>query len=279
MTDESAPRVTVALSSGIAFSMAHVGVLHALEEAGIPIAGISGCSGGAMVGALYAGGLTVPELSDAARSVRWRDIVEFNMPRMGFFSNERMERFVEQLIGDKTFQDLRIPLAIICCNLNDGDEIILRTGRVARAVRATCCIPQVFTPVDDNGRLLCDGGILNKVPVQVARSLGGDVVVAVDVGLYVRKTRVPTNIFEISSKVMSLVGEDRAERERASADIVVAPDLSRYSASELSNADEIIALGRMAMEEQLPALRALLEREGAGATFRNRVRAWWDGVA
>lgn len=279
MTEQLRPRITLALSSGITLTMAHVGVLQALEEARIPIDGIAATSGGAMVAALYAGGMTLPEMRDIAMKVGWRDFSDLRLPRMGFFSNAKIERFLEAQIGPKTFRDLAFPLAIICTNLTAGEEVILREGSVARAVRATCSIPQLFTPVEDNGRLLCDGGVLNKIPVQAARDLEGDIVIAVDVGARSRQVRVPTNLLGITAKVMSLIAEDRAERERGLADVLLTPDLSAYGGYEFGQADQVIAIGRAEMEAQLPALERCIAQWHAGRTWHGRLQAWWRGAA
>lgn len=279
MTEPGAvqPRVTLALSSGMWLAMAHVGVLHALESAHIPIHGIAACSGGGLVGAMYAAGMSVTEMAVAARTFGWRDMAELRVPRMGFFSNAKLETFVESHIGVKAFADLQIPLRLVCCNLMTGEEVILSGGRVGRAVRATCTIPQLFAPVEHNGQLLCDGGVLNKVPTQVARAMGGDVVIAVDVGLHSRRSRVPTSLIGVTSKVMSLIAEDRAERERAAADVLVTPNLSAYAAMEFDRSDELVAIGRAAMEAQIGAVHDCIAAWHARRTWRGRLRAWWRG--
>ncbi len=277
MSDLGRPRVTLALSSGISLTMAHVGVLEALEQARIPIDGIAACSGGAMVAALYAGGMGIPAMRELAGQIGWRDFTDVRFPRMGFLSNAKLESFVESLIGPKTFADLSVQLAIICCNLTTGEEVVMREGRVGRAVRATCSIPQLFQPVDDNGRLLCDGGVLNKIPVGVARDLGGDIVIAVDVSVHSRQTRVPTSLLGVTAKLMSLIGEDRAERERASADVLIAPNLADFPSYEFRRSDEVIAIGRAAMEARLPQLEELANQWHARQTWHGRLRTWWTG--
>lgn len=279
MADRDRPRITLALSSGISLTIAHVGVLHALEEARIPVDGIAGCSGGGLVAALYAGGVSIQDMSAMARGIGWRDFTDVRMPRMGFLSNAKIEKFMEAQIGPKTFADLDLPLAVICCNLTTGEEVVMREGRVGRAVRATCSIPQIFAPVDDNGRLLCDGGVLNKIPVGVARDLGGDIVIAVDVGVQSRQARVPTSLLGVTAKIMALIGEDRAERERAAADILLTPNLSGYAGYEFGQTDELIAIGRAAMEAKLPELQACIDRWHARRTWHGRLHAWWRGEA
>lgn len=278
MTPAPRPRITLALSSGISLTLAHVGVLQALEDARIPIDGIAACSGGAFVAAMYAGGMSIADLAAQARTVGWRDIADVRMPRMGFFSNAKIEKFVEHLIGKKSFADLDLPLAIICCDLTTGEEVVLREGLVARAVRATCSIPQLFAPLEHNGRLLCDGGVLNKLPVQVARSLGGDIVVAVDVGVHSREAQVPTSLVGVTAKVMALIGEDRAVRERAAADVLLTPNLDQFAGYEFRRTDEIVSIGREAMVAKLPELRARIDAWHASQTWHGRLRAWWRGA-
>ena len=130
---EQVPRIGLALSGGTAKSVAHVGVLTALEEAGIPVSCLSATSGGAIVGAMYASGLSVTRLREMAVNLRWKDLARLTFPRLGLLNNSGIETFVTDVLGDATFEDMKLPFAVVATDLLSGQKVILREGRVARA--------------------------------------------------------------------------------------------------------------------------------------------------
>src|SRR5678815_4587713 len=177
------PRIGLALSGGAARGMAHIGVFRALMENEVPIDFIAGSSAGALVGGTIASGMPLREVEAIARSLRWRDIGRMTMSRSGVQSNERLEQYLRARLPVTRFEELSIPFAAVTTELNSGQAVILRdTGDVPFAIRASCAIPGWYVPVvDEQGRQLVDGGLVANVPVTVARSMGADLVIAVDV--------------------------------------------------------------------------------------------------
>jgi NTE family protein len=173
------------LSGGGARGFAHVGVIKVLCEAGVNIDYLAGTSAGGAVAAVYASGLSCAELEEMALDMsRWRTVVSLldrSRPRLGLFSGDRVEDYFGEILGDKTFRDLTIPLAVVAVDLETGQEVVIKSGRVLDAVRATTAFPGVFAPKRIEGQLLVDGGLLNNLPVDVAQEMGADVVIAVDV--------------------------------------------------------------------------------------------------
>ncbi len=165
--------VTLALGSGGARGLAHIGVIRVLEEEGIPIQAIAGSSIGALVGGIYACG-SLDRFEDFVRGLDWQAVVWFMdpvLPRSGFFGAKRVEKLVVEMVGDAEIQDLNIPFAIIAADLQTGRKVVLEEGPICPALRASYAIPGVITPFRVSDRWLVDGGVVSPVPVAVADTL------------------------------------------------------------------------------------------------------------
>jgi NTE family protein len=178
------PVVGLALGGGVVRGMAHIGVLQVLQAERIPVDIVAGTSVGSLVGAIFAGGMPLDELERLAPTLSWPKLVGPAWPRQGLLSNAKLGRFVESLIGRKRVEELPISYAAVAVDRASGNEVILRDGMVADAVRASTAIPGLFKPVSRGERQLIDGGLVNNVPASVVRSMGADVVIAVDVRDY-----------------------------------------------------------------------------------------------
>jgi NTE family protein len=166
-------QIGLALSGGGAKGLAHIGVLKVLEEAQIPVHMLAGTSMGGAVAALYAAGLSAAEIEQFARSLHLLDIVQRDRSYMGLIGNDKIaNRLREVLGGDLTFEQLKLPLALIATDLEAGEEVVIRNGPVIEAVLATMAVPIIFPPVKWQGRLLVDGGLLNQVPFDIVRQMG-----------------------------------------------------------------------------------------------------------
>ena len=177
-------RVGVALSAGGPRGIAHVGVLQALVESEIPIRAIAGTSVGAYVGGLFAAGLSLPEIARFWEEMGLRQTARFLLPTFpwrGWSSGEELHRTLLGIVGERRIEDLAIPFAAVATDLRSGQPVAIRRGRVADALRASISVPGLFVPVEMDGRTLIDGGVCHPLPVDVARDLGAEVVVAVDV--------------------------------------------------------------------------------------------------
>lgn len=177
------PRLGLALGGGSARGWAHLGVLRALAREGIHPDLICGCSIGAFVGAVTAGG-DLGKLIDWAESLKWRDVVGLIDVSFkgGLIKGARLMEFFGRQFEDRSFEALDFPFTCVATDLETGREVWLREGSVAQAVRASIALPGLMTPVLREGRLLVDGGLVNPVPVSLCRAMGADVVVAVDLG-------------------------------------------------------------------------------------------------
>ncbi len=181
-------RFGLALSGGGARGLAHIGVLMALEQAGIHPCYLAGTSMGGVIAAAYASGLTPDEIqqiaADASQTRNLFRLADISIPQDGLFRGERLLAFFDQHLRGCTFTELQIPLTLVSVDLNTGKEIHLREGSVAQAARATVSVPGLITPVELDGMRLVDGGLMNNLPVDVVKQMGADVVLAVDVGMH-----------------------------------------------------------------------------------------------
>jgi len=252
--DRTRRKVGLALSGGAARGFAHLGVLQVLEREGVPIDCIAGTSAGSVVGVAYAAGVRGERLMELARQVRWRRVARPVWPRYGLVSFAGLEALLIQSIGDRTFADLELPYACVAADLATGDPVVLREGRVAPAVRASCSVAGFVSPVEVGGRWLTDGGAINNLPISVVRSLGAEVVIAVD--LVVPLGRRPRDLLEITSVAIEMLIAHASDRPETADVYVPVPLASLGSLVRLSTADKTMAAGRRAAERALPAIRA-----------------------
>lgn len=175
--------VILALGGGGARGLSHIGVIRALEAAGVRIAGVAGTSIGAMIGGIYCA-RKLDKGEEYVRSLSWTKVLTHldpSLPRSGIFGGKRLENTLKELCGDLDFADLEIPFCAVATDLGHGGEVRIQEGSVLEAMRASMAIPGVFTPSRLGNSWLVDGGVSNPVPVQAARTLAGSQVVAVNV--------------------------------------------------------------------------------------------------
>jgi NTE family protein len=259
---EKRPRIGLALSGGAARGIAHVGVLQALVEHEIPIACIAGTSAGSLVGGAMASGLPLAEIEAIGRSLRWRDVGRMTMSRMGVQSNERLEQYLRARLPVTRFEELPIPFAAVATDLQSGNAVIMRDrGDVPFAIRASCAIPGWYVPVtDEHGRQLVDGGLIANIPSGVARSLGAEIVIAVDVNAEGAKFLGPSlSIISVMVQSMLLVQRTAALHQLAEADLVIRPLVGHIRWDEMSRAEDLIAAGYEAAIASVPEIKASIE--------------------
>lgn len=178
------PTIGVALGCGSARGLAHIGVLKVLEKNQIPIDVITGTSMGAFIGGVYASGVSVEDMEEISLSTDWKLTAKMFAPTIsfsGFVDGKRIKEFLINFIGNKNIEDLDKKFACVSTDILTGEEVVIDKGPLIDAIRASISIPAVFTPVYYGNRYLVDGGIVNPVPVDLARKMGADIVIAVNV--------------------------------------------------------------------------------------------------
>lgn len=260
------PRVGLTLSGGAARGIAHVGVLRALEENKIPIDAIAGASAGALIGGCYSTGLSIERIEEMARSFRWRHGSRLSFSGLGLQSNARLEKFLRKKLPVTRFEDLKIPFAAMVTDLQKGESIVFRdTGDLPFAIRASCCVPALYTPVRDReGRFLIDGGITNNLPINHTRELGADLVIAVDVNFDgVKFFDRPRTALGVLMHVFSTVERIVSNQERDTADLLIAPKVGHIRWDETRRSEELIEIG---YEAGLAAIEEIKKLIHGGAT-------------
>jgi NTE family protein len=272
------PRLGLALSGGAARGLAHVGVLKVLEEHGIRVDCVAGTSAGALVGGALASGMSAAEIEEVGRSLRWRDLGRMTLSRLGVQSSAVMEEYVRARFPVTRFEELAVPFAAVATDLRTGARVVMRDeGDLGFAIRASCAVPGWYVPVTDaGGRQLVDGGLVANLPVSVVRSLGAEVVVAVDVNSEGAKFMgPPTSIIGVLLQSMLVVQRVAVEHQRQLADVCISPSVGHLRWDELARAAEFIDAGVEAARAAIPAIKEMLEPqtdEGRGWFKLRRTR-------
>lgn len=266
-------KIALVLSSGGPRGAAHVGVLKVLAEQNIPISLVVGSSIGAMVGGVYAAGVSVAQLEKAWLKIDfWRiaKSLQPTLPIHGWSSGFAVERFLKEILrGDRRIEELPIPFVAVATDLDRGERVLLREGSLLEAIRASFSIPGLFVPVEREGRHLADGGLVSPLPVDVARQWGAEAVIAVDVNLGSKQRRVadpPRNapgLFEALDLAISIFVWRLTELTLAQTppDVLIVPEIPDATlVGNLSyhRAEERIALGEASARAKLPEIQKLL---------------------
>jgi len=254
-------KIGLALSGGGARGFAHVGVLKVLAEHNIPIDLIAGTSAGSFVGGALASGLTIDEIIRIAYKIKWSNMTGFSYSPRGVLSNAAMGRFIRENFPTLRFEELKIPFAAVACELESGEEVILKdTGDLELAIRSSCAVPGVFLPVrDGNGRTLVDGGVVAPVPTQTVREMGADLIIAVDLlasGANFR--RAPRTILGMLFQSAMTMLRTVSKHQHYYADLVIVPQIGHLRPDEISKRDEFIRLGEEAARKKLEEIAKLV---------------------
>ena len=272
----SPPKIGLALSGGAARGMAHVGVLRALAENNIPIDCIAGTSAGSIVAGAWATGMPIEEIAEFGRRLRWRDIGRVTMSRLGIQSNERLEHYLRARLPVTKFENLRMPFAAVATDLKTNKAVVMRDhGDIPFAIRASCTIPGWYVPViDDEGRQLVDGGLVAVVPTVVTRSLGADIVIAVDVNSEGATFIGPSSsVIGVLLQSLMVVQKTASAHQLEMSNFVVSPKVGHIRWDEMGRADELIDAGYEAGIKNIDKIRDLIDSAGNEQAQREQMLA------
>ena len=280
MSEQQQIKFGLALSGGGARGMVHIGVLKTLDKAGIQPDYIAGTSMGGVIAAGYATGLSPNEMAQIvnkhAATRKWLRMADPAFPLNGLFHGVRLMKFLDQYFGGLTFDDVRIPLAVVAVDLNTGQEVHIREGLITEALRATISVPGLLAPVEINGQRLVDGGLLNNLPVDVVREMGADIVLAVDVcpptetfsyEQTIKNKRFLSGTFGgliavLGDSINILIRQQRkAKLSQFPPDLLISPEMSPdiNAISGYDKSDQLISIGVEKTNELLPKLQELLD--------------------
>ncbi|MFO7893018.1 MAG: patatin-like phospholipase family protein [Longimicrobiales bacterium] len=258
------PTLGLALGGGAVLGFAHIGLLAALEEGGIETDCVAGTSAGAIAAALHAFRVEPDRIREILSPLTWRKVSGFTRTSMGLLTNEPMGELLEEELGDARIEDAGIPLAIVAADIHTGERVVLRDGLVAEAVRASAAIPGIYTPIEIDGRLLVDGGVVDNVPVAALRDMGADVAVAATLGDALDFDEVNNLLGVLTNAFLIMVNTStRLSLELDRADVVIQPDLEPHNHWDMKQQDELIKKGRTAGAAAISQIRDALEAASA----------------
>lgn len=257
------PKIALALGGGAARGFIHVGVIKALEAQGIVPDIIVGTSAGAVVGALYASGLSGFDLQKTAMEMEEGQVGDWSLPDRGIFKGEALQNFVNKAVGQRPLEKMPKTLAVVATDLRSGERVVFRNGNTGMAVRASAAVPGVFQPVPINGREYVDGGLVSPVPSMVARELGATFVIAVDISARPRDARVQSTL-DVLLQTFSIMGQSISRHEAANADVVIKPTVAELPATDFQGRHRAVLEGEKAAAAIMADLKQKLERKRAG---------------
>ncbi len=304
------PKIGVVLGGGGARGIAHIGVLRVLEENNIPIDYIAGTSMGSIVGGLYASGISLDKLEDIISRIDWLESFEDRTEReersfrrkqddrlylvqhkpglsddgelkfpSGLLQGQRIDLLLAKLTLPvahvKDFDNLEIPYRAVAADITTGDAVVLSKGELNRAMRASMNIPAVFSPVEIDGRLLVDGFVANNVPIDVARDMGAEIIIAVDVGTPLRKKDELDSLLSVADQITGILSVQNTKRQvktLTEKDVLIVPDLGELGPADFKIAGDAIPPGREAANAQLDKLRRYSLSETQYAAYRDKLQ-------
>jgi NTE family protein len=273
-TEVKHQKIGLALGGGAARGLAHVGVLDVLRQEGIPIDLIAGTSAGAVIGAAYAWSQNTEQMTRDALDANWKKmapLIDPSLPKSGFIKGKKIRDLIATYVGGNIdFKDLKIPFACVATDIDTGEEVVIDSGSVPEALRATISIPGIFSVVKHKGRYVVDGGLTTPVPVEVVRKMGADFIIAVNVNPDVTGRMGKTyhqrveahkapNIFQVMMQSIYIATYAVGQHAIKNADVVIEPDLAHIGSGDFNKAPEMIKRGREAAHKALPEIKRRLE--------------------
>jgi NTE family protein len=255
------PRIGVALGGGFARGIAHLGVLNVLKQEKIPVDYLTGTSAGALMAISFASGHTLSEIERQARATRFQDFGNWKLSWMGLASNQKLEHYPRKFLGVSTFEDLTVPLAIAATDLATGEAVYFSHGPLGPALRASCAYPGMFIPVEIDGRMLVDGFLAAPVPVDAARSIGAEIVIAVF--LEAANNRKPSSIVDVIGLSFAILQRHADLEWRRTADVTIEPAVKDFLWDDFERTSDLIAAGETAARAALPKIRAVIAEKTA----------------
>ena len=256
---KKSPIIGIALGGGATRGFAHVGVLNALEQNGIVPDIVAGTSAGSVVGAIYAGGIRGARLEDVAQELNRNQVVDWSYSGRGFILGGLLQQYINKLLDDRPIETLPTVFAATATDLKTGELVVFTTGEAGLAVRASSTIPGLVSPVNINGHDYVDGGLVSKVPVRVAKQLGADFVIAVDVSLLPRERTVLDSTFSVMEQAIAILSQAVIANDLRDADVVIRPDIGIVPLGSFDLKEHMINAGERAAIAAIPEIKRLLE--------------------
>ena len=257
------PKIALVLGGGAARGFAHVGVIRALEQEKIPLDMVVGTSVGSLIGAIYASDLNSFDLEWTAFQLEKDDLFDFGVMNavtgMGLAKGDKLEEWVKGHIKTANIENMKLPFAAVATDLNWGQKVVLDKGSVARAIRASAAIPGVFQPVQHQGKILVDGGVVDNIPISVAKAKGADLVIAVDISANLGNTNI-TNLLGVTLQATNIMFALNVEHAKKDADVLITPaGIGDVGMLDFTQKKRCMQAGIEATQKAMPAIRKAIE--------------------
>lgn len=253
------PKIGLALGSGGARGFAHLGVIKVLVENGVPIDYIAGSSMGSLVACFYGAGIEMDRLYKISTAFKRKYYLDFTIPKMGFISGKRVKELIRVFTKGKRLEELMIPVSVVATDLMTGEKVVFTEGSIADAVRASISIPGIFVPEKLNGRLLVDGGVVDRVPVSVVKKMGADLVIAVDVSRVKTNAEI-TTIYDVIMQSLDIMQMELMENRQIASDVMMRPPVEIYSSRAFTNIDELILIGEEEARKHINEIKQKIDQ-------------------
>ena len=259
--EQNRPIIALVLGSGGARGYAHIGAIQVLEQSGIRPDFIVGTSAGSIVGSLYASGKNANQIRDIALNMKASDVRDIRLDMKGFFDGQKVEDYVNEQVSDVPLQRLPIPMYVVATQLKEGKKVVFNYGNTGQAVRASVSIPSMFIPTKIGTDEYVDGGLVSPVPVDVARKLGADIIIAVDILAQPMYTET-SNVWGLFNQNINIMQKNLAQIELKNADIVIQPDLrEKVHIFDVSGRELTMQAGVDATVAQLGQIQKVFEQK------------------
>ncbi len=243
-------KIGLALGGGGVLGAAHIGVLRAIEELDIPIRYIAGTSIGALISVFYAFGKNWQDIETITKDLNWLNASEISLSQFGILTNKKLGDLIEETLGEVSFDQADIPLAMVATDIYNGDKVILRKGSISKAVMASTCVPGIFNPIELGDRLLVDGGIVENVPISTLQEMGAEILVGVALGTGSAREK-PENIIDVLLRSFYFSIEAATKLHTKKAHLVIKPDLASFNLISTSQTPELIEIGYIEAKKEL----------------------------
>lgn len=251
------PVIAIALGGGGAKGFAHIGVIKVLESHGIKAKIVTGTSAGSFVGSLYASGKTPYQLQDIALKLEESDIRDLTVSRQGFVVGQKLQDYVNKTLSNTPIEKFPKRFAAVATELSSGKRVDFIRGNAGQAVRASCSIPNVFIPATIAGKQYVDGGLVSPIPVETAKSMGADLVIAVDISARPKNDK-GMSLWGLLDQTINIMGQQSINYELNLANVVIKPEVGHLGVLDLQARHESILAGERAAQAQIPKIKQLL---------------------
>lgn len=260
--EKKKPKIGLALSGGSALGICHIGAIKALRENNIPIDCVSGTSAGAVVAAALAFDVPLEKMIEISHSLSWSNISRFGYSKLGLNSNEPVAGIIQEMIGDVDIENSPMPLAIVATDIDTGEKVIFRKGKIADAVRASTCIPAFFVPVQIGKRKLVDGGLVENLPTSPLKEMGADIIIGINLGQW-RSYKETENILDVITNSYGILMRPQNHTHDDENGIFIEPHLEKFTPSDFEKVGELMEIGYQAANCVISEIKQRLDYEPA----------------